>query len=408
MAARTKIGRSVPSDRRWFRCLPRVGRLADQFAASAGAIDHDGAFPTTEFADLRRAGLLTAPLPIAQGGWSLGMTGNDPSSRGTTHVLLRILAEVGRGNLAVGRLYEGHINALLLIREFGTPDQLAAWAADVRAGALFGVWNTQAGDGLRLDDTATPGWVELRGTKTFGSGAGYLTRPLVTGALPDGGWQMAIIPADLVELQVDTSWWHPLGMKASASHRVDFTGIRIPAQECLLGAPGNYYQEPAFSGGAIRFAAVQLGGARALLDATVASLREFGRTDDPYQKTRIGAMAIAVESGRQWLQAAAEVTDQNADESDPVAVARTITHARMTRTALESIGQDVLRLAEQAVGARGLIRPHPIERIGRDLTLYLRQPGPDFALAEVGQTWLSGDPLTTRFDSRPEPAINAT
>ena len=33
---------------------------------------------------------------------------------------------------------------------------------------------------------------------------------------------------------------------------------------------------------------------------------------------------------------------------------------------------------------RGLLQPHPIERIGRDLTLYLRQPAPDAALANAG------------------------
>ena len=176
-------------------------------------------------------------------------------------------------------------------------------------------------------------------------------------------------------------------MKASASHRVNFDGVHVRAAD-LLGSPGNYYQEPWFSGGAIRFAAVQFGGARALLDATVAALREFGRTDDPYQRARVGRMAIAVESGRQWLRAAAEAADAVRDESDRVGIGHAITHAQMTRTAIESICQDVIRLAEQCVGARGLVHPHPIERIGRDLTIYLRQPGPDAALADVGRAWL--------------------
>jgi hypothetical protein len=33
---------------------------------------------------------------------------------------------------------------------------------------------------------------------------------------------------------------------------------------------------------------------------------------------------------------------------------------------------------------RGLLRPHPVERLGRDLRLYLRQPAPDAALATAG------------------------
>ncbi len=371
-----------------------AGDLADRFAEAADAIDHEGAFPRDEFAQLHHSGLLTASLAEHLGGVSLGLLGirKRPPRPGATFALLRVLEEVGRGNLAVGRLFEGHVNALLLIQRFARPEQQEDWAADARSGRIFGVWNTQGADGVRFGEAAPDGRVEVLGSKTFASGAGYVARPIVTGARPDGLWQMAVVPIDELDVEIDETWWRPLGMRASASHRVDFGGVRIVAKECLLGGPGEYFQEPWFSGGAIRFAAVQLGGARALLDATVVSLREFGRTEDPYQRTRVGQMAIAVESGRQWLRAAAEVADRVVDASDRASVAAAITHSQMTRTAIESICQDVLRLAEQSVGSRGLLRPHPIERVGRDLTLYLRQPGPDSALAQVGQTWLEGNP----------------
>ena len=32
-----------------------------------------------------------------------------------------------------------------------------------------------------------------------------------------------------------------------------------------------------------------------------------------------------------------------------------------------------------------LLRPHPFERIHRDLTLYLRQPAPDATLVDIGK-----------------------
>ena len=50
-----------------------------------------------------------------------------------------------------------------------------------------------------------------------------------------------------------------------------------------------------------------------------------------------------------------------------------------------------VQLAERAVGARGLLQPSPIERIIRDLTLYLRQPSPDAAQASVGRLVLECD-----------------
>ena len=50
---------------------------------------------------------------------------------------------------------------------------------------------------------------------------------------------------------------------------------------------------------------------------------------------------------------------------------------------------DVIQLCERSVGTRGLLPPHPMERIIRDLTLYLRQPVFDAALTNVGQYALS-------------------
>ena len=229
---------------------------------------------------------------------------------------------------------------------------------------------------------------QLQGAKSFASGAGSVTRPLVTGRLPDGGWQMMLLHLGEADRdRVDTSWWRPLGMNASASHRVDFSGLHVePAS--LLGMPNDYYRQPWFSGGAIRFAAAQLGGAAALLDAAVATLREAGRTDDALQQSRIGEAAIAVTSGEQWLDWAARRADASTlgGAAEPrVNAEEMVTAANMTRTAIERICLQVLDLVERSIGARGLLRPHPIERIGRDLTLYLRQPAPDAALRDAGR-----------------------
>ena len=57
----------------------------------------------------------------------------------------------------------------------------------------------------------------------------------------------------------------------------------------------------------------------------------------------------------------------------------------MVRTAIEQICMETIQLCERSVGTRGLLPPHPMERIIRDLSLYLRQPVFDAALANVGQ-----------------------
>ena len=57
----------------------------------------------------------------------------------------------------------------------------------------------------------------------------------------------------------------------------------------------------------------------------------------------------------------------------------------MARTAIEEICMDVIQLCQRSIGTRGLLPPYPMERIIRDLSLYLRQPGFDGSLQSVGK-----------------------
>jgi len=125
-------------------------------------------------------------------------------------------------------------------------------------------------------------------------------------------------------------------------------------------------------------------------------LQSLNRTDDPYQAARLGQMAIAVESGNLWLQgAAARIADYAPEfggRANRTADARTeqlVNYVNMARTAIEQICIDVIQLCERSVGTRGLLPPHPMERIIRDLSLYLRQPAFDEALAGPGRYTLT-------------------
>jgi alkylation response protein AidB-like acyl-CoA dehydrogenase len=116
----------------------------------------------------------------------------------------------------------------------------------------------------------------LSGSKTFCTGCGYVERPFVNGKLPDGSWQMCIVPMDEVTAVVDPNWWQPTGMRATVSYKVDFTGVEVEAKS-LISQPGDYFRQPWLSAGVIRFAAVQLGGASALFNFCY-SCRNPGRS----------------------------------------------------------------------------------------------------------------------------------
>lgn len=364
--------------------LERAKEIADYCANNASSIDCNSAFPKQEFELIAKAGLLTAPLTKELGGWGAGIDAN------FTYELLMLLKQIGHGNLAVGRIYEGHINALQLIQTFGSREQIRNCARDARdRHKIFGVWNAEAADGVKIIPGEN-GHYRLEGSKTFCTGAGYVERPFVNGVLPEGGWQMCIVPMDEVTTDSDPAWWQPSGMRATASYKVDFSGVELD-QSALIGQPGDYYRQPWLSVGVIRFAAVQLGGAEALFNLTREYLQELEYTNDPYQKERLGRMAIAIESGNLWLRGAADqvlayapVFGGYPTNTHPQAE-QLVAYANMVRTAIEQICIDVMQLCQRSVGTRGLLPPNPMERVIRDLTLYLRQPAFDASLANVGQ-----------------------
>ena len=350
-----------------------ISETSDAEAAATDAVD---SFPENTLAKLKSEKLLTASIPKKYGGHNLGL------KSGTNLAMLTILKNIGKGNLVMGRVLEGHINAQILINQFGSEKQKKLFAEDAFSGRLFGVWNTQAADGTFLTKIEKD-FYQLNGSKTFATGTDYVTRPIVTAAKKDGSWQMCVVPLDEAIVKSDSGWWNPMGMQSSRSFKMTFLKSRI-SKINLLGKAGEYYQQPGFSGGAVRFAAVQLGAAEQLLDETKKYLVDLKRTQDPFQKMRLGQMAIAVESGNQWITGAALRMDRYMEKPTKTEGENFIIYAHMMRTAIEQICTDVMNLCQKCVGARGLNKPYHFERIIRDLSTYLRQPAPDAVLTDVG------------------------
>jgi alkylation response protein AidB-like acyl-CoA dehydrogenase len=360
--------------------LARASALADRCALSAEKPDAGARSLSLEFGWLREAGFFAVPLPRELGGKAWGL---DP---GTWRHLLRLLKIIGRGNLSVGRIYEGHVNALQLILEWGSPHQIETAAEDVRNGCLFGVWNTEApNDGLTLAKvTSGTRQFRLSGAKTFASGASILQR-VFANAKKEGSWQMCLVPLDRVQVERDTDSWQPLGMRATESIRVSFEGVELDSA-ALIGGPGDYNREPWFSGGAIRFAAVQLGGAEAIAEVSRHFLQQENRIDDPHQALRGGEIAALLETGNLWLDGAASRAEAAAVFPEAL-----VAYAGLLRRTIERIGLEVMEHAVRSSGARSLLRPNSLERLVRDLTLYLRQPAPDFVLERAGKFVLKSE-----------------
>ena len=358
--------------------------LSGDTSTEASLTDRTDSFPAKTFKKLAENDLLKMVFPKKHSGAGLGI------EDGTTFELLTLLKTFGCGNLVVGRIYEGHFNAAQLICEYGTEKQIEKFSSDAVNGKhIFGVWNTEAGDGVKISPNGN-GKYRLEGAKTFASGVDYVNRPIVTGRTPDGGWQMFVVPMEAFETKIDDSFWRPLGMQSSRSYRVDFGGVEITADE-IIGAPDDYYRQPFFSGGAIRFAAVQLGAAEQLFDSTRKFLRELNRTDDAFQQMRLGETAIALESGNLFLKKSARMFDDYLRDKNPAKIGAVLSYAGMMRTAIERICQDAMIAVTRSIGSRGLLKPYHFERIIRDLTMYLRQAAPDATLTGIGRYVLESD-----------------
>jgi alkylation response protein AidB-like acyl-CoA dehydrogenase len=346
--------------------LDQLDGLVPAMQARAADLDAQARFPREDILVLHRIGALRAPLPSAMGGLGLG---TEPEAAET---LSECLQKLGYAHVAIGRLYEAHVNAIRLIALYGAPAQLRRTADDVAAGRLIGLWVT--------DDPANPLKADangaLSGVKSICSGAGHIARSLVTCLHPDGTTRLAscataaatttLLPAALQ------------GVRAATTGRIDFEGASI-APEDWIGQPGDYLKEPDFSAGAWRTSAVTAGCLARLVDLAIADLSARNRAQNPHQQARIGRAWIARETARMWTLRAARVAE-GADPATPEEIVATVNFARI---AIEAACVDTLNLVERSIGLPAFLTGTPIERTRRDLATYLRQPAADEVLAEA-------------------------
>jgi alkylation response protein AidB-like acyl-CoA dehydrogenase len=345
-------------------------RLADDFALA----DRDGVFPSGAVAALKRCGALSAFAPPSAGGIAF----DDRAQYVET--LFNSLRLVGRADLSLGRIFEGHVNGVKLIEWYGDAQQNALMAADLQLGGLFGVWATEPKPGVALVEGN--GRTSLIGAKSFATGAGFVRRAIVTAGIAGGGRQMVMIRGDEKD-RADASGWRVRGMRATQSGLYTVSNMAAPPT-ALLGQPGDYEREPRFTGGAWRFTAVQLGGIERVVTLLRDALRAGGADQDPVQRAQFGDAVAPARSAWLWVRKAASAVE--ALEPDAATI------VLMTRGVVERAALDVMEIAQRGAGTRAFSADSALDRVLRDLGLYLRQAGPYQARDRAVQSWLERDP----------------
>ena len=341
--------------------LPKLIALGARYDAAP-------TFPSESLAVLSRIGLSTRLAQIARSPDRL--TGNLE--------LFELLRLVGRADLSVGRLFEGHVNAVQLICWYGSEMQKRDLSKALTLGSYYGVWATEPPPGVMISLDADGG--VLSGAKCFASGAGGLDHAIITARADDGSRRMMVVPANERD-RADLSGWRVRGMRATVSGTYDLTGVRVSTHG-LLGAVGDYEREPRFTAGAWRFLAVQLGGIEGLLLEMRQLMSEAAR-NDPLARAQFADAVSSMRTAYLWVREAAR-----RDAEDPDVAA---TFVRLTRGVVERSALNVMEIASRVIGTRSAFDGQRIDKIIRDLSLYLRQAAPDKAKDQAAQEFLEAD-----------------
>lgn len=376
--------------------VERVAELArERLAPRAAHYDRTASFPAEDFADLFAAGLLGAAVPREHGGLGLGPL------RGDAFTLWMITKELAKADLSLARCWEGHANSLVLIDALGSDEQRSRWFAGVvERGEKWVAWSGEPqapapGEVVRFGTrvTAVPGGYVVDGSKAFSTSAGGAQWAilLVNTGGPGGARHAAspetllLLACDLADpsVEIDRSWWDPIGMRATVSHLVRFTRTFIPESQ-LIGEPGCYLRDGWQTAFIPHYAASFLGAAEAAYDQALLYLTAQGKGEDPYVQQRVARMSIHVETAHLWLRHVARLWDDGRRQEAQLAGSR-------ARHLIEHLAEETVGHAIRACGARMLMRSNPVERIYRDLSLYIRHDNDDHILATIGKALLGQD-----------------
>ncbi|HEY2715471.1 MAG TPA: hypothetical protein VGI73_04545 [Solirubrobacterales bacterium] len=345
----------------------RLDQAIEAIAAEATWLDREPRFPVAAFRDLGDAGMLEATIGAVRSGDSVAPEWN-------------LLRRVAAADASVGRILDGHLNAVERLEVAAEPALRGRELARLEGGRrLLGVWGADPGPGegppARLVDAGGDG-LALRGAKTFCSGAGGVDAALVLVGSDDGASpRLALV--ECVQVEIDRSWYRAAGLRASESHRVVFRDSPVLG---ILGEPGEMSRQPWFARDAMRTAASWVGMLDAAAAAAIAELRR-ARSEEPLAQLAAGRIEALLGTADAWLRRGAAAADDDGDPA-PVSVAM--------RAEIDRAAKALLEIAAAACGSHPFVTAGALDRCRRDLETFLLQHRLDPLLTRLGAGRLAG------------------
>jgi len=374
--------------------------LAEELDSRAAAHDRDGSFPYASVDALKRAGVFTAPIPVAHGG--LGVT--------SIHDLVVTSSRLARGDASVAIGVNMH---LILLANMVRRWQIAEAAGDerrarafgdslaaiVREGVIMATAISELGQDLTRPQTTASrtqaGW-RIDGRKAFCtmSPAATVLYAAVTYADGDGGerYGYAQIPPDAPGVEIHGDW-DALGMRASGSHSVTFSGVELPRAAVRGGfeaGDATAYMERNLSAGLFH-AAASLGIAES---ADRHSLPKRGEPD-ARSRTLLAENLINLQACRATLSRAAGLIDEHHAEhptcdGTPDELTRLFAAAQAAKTFVNEASARIVDRALALSGGAGYLSGHPLARAYRDVRAggFMHPLGANRAYALLGDVAL--------------------
>ncbi|MFE1794754.1 acyl-CoA dehydrogenase [Streptomyces sp. NPDC059517] len=294
--------------------------------------------------------------------------------RSTAH-RFAVLSALGRRDLSLARLAEGHLDATAILHELD--DSLPA------EGERWGVWAARPpGPGVRAT-RGEQGW-RISGVKPYCSGARSCTHALVT-ADADDGHRLFAVALDHPGARAVEGTWPAIGMAGSDSLDMSFTDV--PAR--AVGGVDGHVLRPGFQHGGIGVAACWLGGAHAVA-APLYGRAAAGQLNG-HAAAHLGAVDMLLHTADTVLRRAGD--DIDADPFDVREEARV--RGLRVRALAEKVCTEVLEHVGRATGAGPLCRDERHARAVADLTVYVRQHHAESNLAELGRLATTDFPAAT-------------
>ena len=381
------------------RLVALAGELADDFATRAADHDRDNTFPFENFQKMRETKYLALTIPESLGGLGAGIVDfaycQERLAQGDGSTALAVNMHLfGLGAMLEGGVPEDPARQLLIRTVAGNGWLLGGSLTEPESGGNWGYPVTRA--------EPVPGGYKISGRKMFASMAPAMNFFLVNASVPGkdgapGDVGTFAIPKGTPGLEIIETW-NTLGMRATGSHDLRLTDVKVPEQMLVDRRPPGNVDEAGvaqFAWFSTSIAAVYTGIAIAARDFAVNYAKQ--RQPPVLQRSiahmpaiqfAVADMEVMIATARALTFTVAEEWRRGEHRDAATGMARILQPKYYgTTTAIQIVNK-----AMDVVGGLGIFKTTPLERYYRDVRAGTFHPiSHDVTREWIGKTALGID-----------------